>query len=516
MKIFNYKKFLEEVELNLSTLDKDIDGEKRGNILIKKIKDKEPLTTNNNKSVIVDKMKTKSGWEDPKVAISNIIGDDGTYDSDKAKEYLTNPNRRYIEVFMDEDGNKFTLNKFKKTRDFGSKGAGSLTRNFESVQCIFLAIKQAYPDINLDPNNLEHFYNKYVENSKIGNLIFLPDKITIDKELIKDFLQDKKWVSTFCRIPNRFWKERYVDINQLYAIYHASYVGLDSPYIHILRKYKELSKIDGFSDINISKYNPSDVYLVSILDREYINQEIDKCTSINKLSDVLDKFLIDKNLIGISLKKISDSFKIIKNSEESKILPEFFINSFRLGSDMRGIGSKIYTKSYWKHRNNKDVESGNRIINFDSSNTNLNQNIDGEIEGTSSRHGKISFNQIKRIFNSVQVDFKIQDIQTHSELRLFNIKQLNDIVNYLITISNNMKKYFGDMLVIEPISRGTDIRMSENRLISRIQSMQVVIAFMQLYLKDKDLANMVITKMLRYALSIETDFFRTPMYYRII
>jgi len=73
-----------------------------------------------------------------------------------------------------------------------------------------------------------------------------------------------------------------------------------------------------------------------------------------------------------------------------------------------------------------------------------------------------------------------------------------------------------DMISVSPIQRGSDISSSENKLISRIQSLQVVIALSQIYNIDQELANRTITKILRYALSIQTDKFNTPRYLRVI
>ena len=60
-KISNYKSFLEEVELNLAELGKVRDNEKRGDVLVRKLKYDPSFTTNNNKNIEVDKMKDEEG-----------------------------------------------------------------------------------------------------------------------------------------------------------------------------------------------------------------------------------------------------------------------------------------------------------------------------------------------------------------------------------------------------------------------------------------------------------------------
>ena len=147
-KIKNYTKFLEEKELTLDELGKLKGSELRGNVLVKKLKKHEPFTTLNNKSIEIQKMKDNGRWISIEDAIENLTDPNGDYDIDKGKNYFTN-SKRYLSVFKDDDGDEFKLNQFKKTKEFGSSGAGRLTREFESIQSIFIAIKQSKPNEKL-------------------------------------------------------------------------------------------------------------------------------------------------------------------------------------------------------------------------------------------------------------------------------------------------------------------------------------------------------------------------------
>ena len=344
--------------------------------------------------------------------------------------------------------------------------------------------------------------------------------VKIDENLMNDFLQDPNWLETFFKIPNRLWTKtgNYIDTNRVYSIYHVGYSGSDSPYTAIYNKYKELSKIEDFTDINITKYCPADVYMISIIDKDKIITDINSTETINELNVVLNKYFDTKMLVPISLKKISGNFKIITNSELGKELPDFFIKSFMVGSDMRGISSKISTTSIWKHRNDKDVDIKDRNINFDSSDTSKGQNIDGEVEGSSSRHGKVSFKAIKRILDSkIEAGAKIQKLQTYQELSLLNIDQLKSLVRSLISTINTLRKQTeSDLIKVQPITRGSDISSNEKKLISRIQSLQVVLAIIQLHEINHRDSHDAVTKILRYALSIQTDKFDTPRYLRVV
>jgi hypothetical protein len=66
------------------------------------------------------------------------------------------------------------------------------------------------------------------------------------------------------------------------------------------------------------------------------------------------------------------------------------------------------------------------------------------------------------------------------------------------------------------MNRGENIKGNQNRLVCRIQSLQVILSFIKIYDIEPSKANEIITKLMRYALSIQTDKFDTPRYLRII
>ena len=100
---------------------------------------------------------------------------------------------------------------------------------------------------------------------------------------------------------------------------------------------------------------------------------------------------------------------------------------------------------------------------------------------------------------------------------MLNIDQLKSLVKSLISNINKIKKQIeGDLIIVKPITRGSDISNSEKKLISRIQSLQVVLAIIQLHNINHKESNDIVTKILRYALSIQTDKFETPRYLRVV
>lgn len=515
MKVLNYKLFL-EAELNLGELSKEKDGQKRGDVLVNKLKSGSEITLNNNRGVVVDKMKDDEGWNEPSEVVDNEITTDGSYDEDKAKKYFTQ-GTRYKNVFKEKDGSEFKLNQFKKTTDFGSSGPGMKTNLVEALQCLFIGIKQIVPDEPMSLASTRILFRKYLDAAKSKVYIKNPD--IFDEYLFDEFADSKNWLASFYRVPNRLFSSQYnhVDRTKTYKIYHTSYTGQDSPCVKIKAKYKQISILNKFSEIDFHKFCPADAYLISQQHQPQILRTVETITTIDELTKYLDSQFDEKTLIPISLKMIGyqKPFKIITNKEIDKKLPDFFVKYFTIAEDMRGIGSKISTRSFWKHLKNKDVDVKDRNISIDSSDTSKKVNIDAEIEGTHSRHGKISFNSLKRMISQYP---GLSELQSYDKLQQFDLDELRQKVkNLKYEIEQQaLASINQNILVVVPFKRGKDISDSKNKLISRIQSMQVVLALIQIHTIDPNECDRLVTKIMRFALSIETDKFSTPRYLRVI
>jgi hypothetical protein len=517
-KILKFDSFF-EASLDLNVLADIRNGRSRGNVLIDKLKGDKKLKTNSNDIVTIDKMKDESEFKEPEEALDNITDTDGNYDIDKAKTYFKS-GARYKDVFKDEDGKVYKLNQFKKDVEFGSKGAGRQVRNFESIQCLFLGIKQEF-NISMGPVNLFTLYRRFRElyqgddkNWHKSSHVKLPD-IEINEEMIDDLCQDKDWLYTLYRIPNRLWMPVFNYLNReiKYNIYHVGNKDSNSPYIALYKKYKELASLEKFTDIDITKWCPADVYLIDTENQNRIISRISKVKNMIKLNSLIDELFDKKTLLPVSLKKISENTtpKIIINREIDKQLPDFMISEFIINDNpLRGIGSKISTTSIWKYRDGKNVDRKNRLLNLDSSNTSKKQNIDAEVEGSTSRHGKISLKAIKRMIDSYSLE-GVQEIQSFDTLSKLNIDELKELAT---TLTNSIKEF--GFVKTTSSNRSSDISNTENKLISKIQSLQVVLFFCQVKERDNNISNSIITKIMRYALSIQTDKFDTPRYLRVI
>lgn len=515
-KLLRYEKFL-ETNLTLPELNKVRGGQLRGQVLVNKLKNEQPLTTTDDKDVHIQHLKVDGEWDDVQDGIGEFTTN-GQYDPAKAEKYFKN--RTYTRVLQDDDGEEFALNQLKKTKDFGSSGSGVRVREFESIQAIFLAIKQAHPEVELEPGNAVEFFKSYVKNILRGgkDLLFIPENIKITEDLIEGFVEESDWIETFCRIPNEIWKQDYhIDKDKLYRIYQIGYSGNCA--VSVLKSlFREFSINEKFKDINFAKWCPADVYMVDSLSEDEIMDRLSQSTNINELTRISDDLFDEGKLIPLSLKKIKKEklIHIITNKEKEKNLPVFKITGFTIGSDMKGIGSKISTKSYWTFRDDKfRGEMAERDVSLDSSDSSRKQNIDGEVEGSASRHGKISWVALKRLIDARRVDYpNITPLLDVSELKKLNVDELEVMCKDLI--SEIRKQNTKKKVVVREMTRGRDISGNEGKLMSRIQSLQIIQALNEIFRNSRRDANEVMTKIMRYALSIQTDKFDTPRYLRVI
>ncbi len=544
MKIVKYDKFL-ETALSIPLLKTIRNGKERGNTLVDKLEDPNPkLKLNNDKVISIDKENAEE--------LSKEITTRGKYDSNKAiKTFLDDNARknRYLDVIEDEDGDKYKLNQFKKDTDFGSSGAGINTRNYENLQCIYLAHKLVRPDVPLDGENIVRLLEEYNDSgSEIAKKIHLhiPNSEKVDDYLF-DALNSPEWVATLKEVTNDLYDftSRNVrlfskEFTGKYHVYHISCKEAKSPFRVIANKFKQLlakSNLESNLKIEFSKYCPADV-MVSVDDYN-VSDLIKDVENIDDMTKLLSDLFRDRILIPISLKKVGvtvkdvKTYSIIVNNEIDRPLPEFNIESFVIYNDVeRGISSRIKVSSTWKDAKNVEFDGEDRILTIDSANTSNKLNVDGEVEGKFSRHGKISFNYMRYFINSIKKTIDLQEMDEYSDLVKLNendlINKIEDIFIKIEDISNRSykigKSYSRIIKVEYPKKYGTNISTGrpiggdnrKNKLISKLQSLQIVLAIMQIRIKSVDESDEVMNKIMRYALSIKADLFETPRYVRVI
>jgi len=535
-----YLKLFEEVELNLTELDKDRGGEKRGDILVKKLKEKPAklsIKGEGEKNITTVKV---DGKKITPAKAADAISTNNHYSSDKARKVFTKPpgHTKYDDVLF--SGSKgFKLNQVTKTSEFGAVGPGVLTRKYEAIQCLFIAFRLRYPGEIMDKERVIDFWENYVNKNdevfkRIG--IYLDPKFTLTREMIDSLSTNRDWLNTFIRVPDILidFKGIFprVNNNRKYLVFLESNNDPISPVVNIVKKYNELKKLSN-SKVNFSKFCPADVYIVVERSLSEINRQIKSQTSIGGLVKLLDHYFDSNQLIPVSLKKFKEGDRIIVNKELNKKLPDFTIDRFIITDDpLKGIASKLRVKSVWMSEGTNDVgevESSSRDIVFDSSDTGKARNIDGDILGRSSRHGKITLNSIISSFErngfitryGLNIDLYSRLVtKSEDELRDMILSAHNDLLDLvpnLIDQLSTKNKSGAASKMYSNLEEGSEVNNIKNRLISKLQSIQLLVALAILQSEEPTDANIAITGIMRYALSIQTDLFdSTPRYLRII
>lgn len=525
----------------------DLSTKGRGDVLVAKLRANDDIELNNGRVVDIEKMKdpdVDGDWVDVDTAVGNITNDQGNFDVEKATDYLKR-NARATKVFKDDDGNVYKLTDFKKTSDFGSSGSGRRIREHESIQALFLAKRIAEGvDIPNDPLLIRNIMveisksmsgKKFVVSGVEHCEVNVAPSFVMDEEIIDYYMSDPAWVATFVKVPNLLAKfslkvnDRRVPLitpGKSYVIYHISSKGVDSIPAKVISKYNQINREAGFS-VEMSKFNPADIYMVERESITDVIDSIDACDDILEFNTALNSMFDERILIPISLKRSGpadeDTF-IVVNAVEEMELPEFEVKKLRVSGELgKGIGTKIVTMSTWLH-DGETIETP-RNLSIDSPNTNQNVNVDGEIDGKWARQGKISLTWMKRFIEESPLYGKVRDyiedepINTYGELELLDELNLEEI---LATLNADVKSMENEMRVdIIPDTRGrsTEGESRKRKLISKVQSMQVIRALAVIDSHDKGekrAIDDIVSNMLLYALSIKNPNFSSPRYVRVV
>lgn len=553
MKILNFYKFFEAslTKKDLSKPVNNVPGTYRGDILINKIRSGQLIQLDPTKkpggSVIIDQMLDLSSNKfvdinGPENPLSQITDNTGKYDPVKANPYLNK------EVFRATDGRTFRLTHFFKTSQFGSSGAGSTTNENEIIQMALIAIRL---ELNRDIRKLDVYkYLEEFEEGKFPSNIHIPTGFKVMNRF--HFTEDPEWMATFKNSINNIVNaipggRNLFNRSIKYYFYQNSDKDQNSIHKVVLNKFKQLAKAENFNQFpsyykkfigtDISKYCPADVWAVTSNKDDY--NEI--CSSIKNAVDILDLNRIlnaefdKRNLIPISLKKVGvkkKSGKIIVNNELGAEIPKFNIRKFHLESDLeKGMSSKIDTDSIWYPKGETKPITRQRNIRIDSSDSSRFQNVDGEIDGVYARHGKISFLMMKHFieessyFKYVLSVVKDNPLQTVEELKSKTVDQLKEMID---DVKVQIVKFKKPSIEVLFDLKGRDNNLLEKKLISKLQSLQIIraLSIISSYDKSPEKINnklnpnnevdKIITKFLLYALSINTGGFSTPRYARVI
>ncbi len=466
----------------------------RGDILLGKIENGEDIETIDGDSVKID--------IDKEVDITDQYG---KYDPSKSQNLkvgnLKNSKLKPIFSKIGDKSKKYKLSDLVKTSDFSGGGGSSLgtteTKVVETIQAHILSFKQEfYPNENLllrhlnDSKNLER-----ISNTKMvfGSLEITPD-------IIKNY---KRYYTTFIRTSNRLISDRGIlGSNRKYNFHQIS--SKSEFIVSLTNAYRKCCKNSFNKIINMAKWTPSDLWSVdSQLEGKFIN-EIDKLETMTDLNSFIDRNFGDsrnnRGIVGISLKKVSnfkENITIVINKITER--PTFDLESIYLSTNdfTKGLEISIFRRSSkFPGINKMSVRSNTSGI----------SNINIEILGSSSRHGKCSLSQI----NSILKSNGLNQVPLASEIKSNFDK--DTLTREIIKISNKLK---GLSMTELKNGRGQSEIFYPN-LISKYQSL----IFAEILINDKIMGgykcDSCVNSIMYYALSIENQYFKCPRYARVV
>ena len=320
-------------------------------------------------------------------------------------------------TLMDEEGNKITTSKLKKTKDFGGgKGSGAgtaQTKIQESAQCLVTALAQQQGGVSESDLTSE----KLKSASKGINTDASVEEIINFIETSPD------WTTTLVNTANV--------LNDYLGgglEFHRGSQFVDSIY----KAWNTARKNDNLGQIKDDKWNPADIWAVSPEAKS-----IEFKTNLEELNNQILSLFENKKLVGISLKKQADP------------TPELSI-------PVQKEKSLQTLEDVTVSPNSKDVylttSSGNRIQlrTFNNNGT----SFQGEIKGKAANQGKIGGGILKTLLAK-------QGIPTTSAKKLASrVKSLSDdFVNEFIDLAKNYGKF--DITPEEVKSKNFDWLMSK-------------------------------------------------------
>jgi hypothetical protein len=306
----------------------------RGERFLDKISNNDPFTLNDGSQINLDPKATAE-------AIKIL----------QSKNYKTLG--KGAKVFIDTEGNTYSLSQFKKTEEFGSgKGSGggaAATATQESAQCLANSIayhikKGPISSKDLNDANMQAA-SKYID-------------VTASLEEIKSFLQEKSWSATFVNTANALLSKF---PNSNFTFHRGSQFVTE-----IYNAFKTAAKKENIS-MQSDKWNPADIWLVdpSIESTKFPD-------NLSELNGLIAELLADTKLLGVSLKKLGGEAKISLYNMSTE--------------ELKGYTYESPPVSTNKSKDAKLKYNGG-VIAFRT--FNFATNFAGEILGKTASHGKV-------------------------------------------------------------------------------------------------------------------------------
>ena len=280
-----------------------------------------------------------------------------------------------------------TLTKIKKTDAFGGgtggSGAGAkATEMFESAACWVTAVRFSMGNKEL------------ASDWGCSNCAFDPvkDKVKTSatmQEVCKFLQNNPKWLNTSISTANTLYS---VYKGGDYKFYRGEGIveGIEEHFKGVNRTAKTTEGDFGFSNLN--KWTPADIYLCDRQSERNMLRDIKKKKTFATLNPLIETYLDEKNLVGISLKALkpdsSGTLEQYNKTGAAKETKTFDGAGMKPGSPGLLNSMDVYIFG---------VEKG---IQFRATDT-AGKTWQGEIIGGAAKHGKLGGGVLSQIMNEV-------------------------------------------------------------------------------------------------------------------
>ena len=338
--MLNFINYLNESSLTFGELTRD-DREFRVDLFLRKYKTGEPFVLTTGKEVLLK------------------------YNPEIEKAIKSKDSKLAQSIGLEtQDGDKLAFGKLAKTKEFGggrgSGGGSDSTRATESAQCVYLTAIWKDANTDFSPSAIQDAFRQTPTDASADEVMSIPD----------EWIESS--IATAKILKKALGKKEYS--------FHRG-----SAWVDVLEnKFKALNKVEKtFSNVN--KWTPADIYMVAKgAENKY---DIEGAESIQYLNNELLKAYTARDIIGVSLKKVSGKPRVSQvNYKKPFKSPKFTSVSYG-------------KRDFFKAKDGYIFGSGGFQMQFRTYPT-----FQCEIIGNKAKHGKVSHGGIDAALYAVTRD----------------------------------------------------------------------------------------------------------------
>ena len=288
---------------------------------------------------------------------------------DRLKNYLADPTSGGTVAFDLKNGGTILSNEIGKSPLFGGQGAGGgatgETAKFESLQCLYIAAVLG--------EGLTHDFSHYT----IETLEKYKDAVFVSEPFDRYTAIDGSWHISGFKIAEKLVKAKYVTTRHTL---HRGDKKMDS--LYTLKN--KLRRAEGLPAINHDKWNPGDIW--AIKNHNSLAAKLTQIKTFAELNEFILKSFIDKDVIGISLKKVKakETVKLTDYNVKEKDLDTHVFTRVTLETAVgKGIFSSKNGMFFFDRTNKADIRAPNSF-----------GALNMELQGKGARGGRTGYAQI--------------------------------------------------------------------------------------------------------------------------